>query len=75
MNQTLQSFITNLFFKDNKYVNIYNINKYLFNILEHSMVPPHIPLSLEEKEELRGRLTSLNEEQKNALDFLNLKNM
>ena len=63
MNQTLQSFITNLFFKDNKYVNIYNINKYLFNILEHSMVPPHIPLSLEEKIELEKKYNVIHSKQ------------
>ena len=49
VNDTLKSFITNLFNKDKKFVSVYNINRYLFNILEHSMVPLHEPLFFRRK--------------------------
>jgi len=63
VNDTLKSFITNLFNKDKKFVSVYNINRYLFNILEHSMVPSHHPLSLEEKERLAKKYNIMNERQ------------
>lgn len=63
VNDTLKSFITNLFNKDKKFVSVYNINRYLFNILEHSMVPLHNPLSLEEKEHLAKKYNIMNDKQ------------
>ena len=63
VNDTLKSFITNLYNKDKKFVSVYNINRYLFNILEHSMVPLHEPLSLEEKESLAKKYNIVNEKQ------------
>lgn len=63
VNDTLKSFITNLFNKDKKFVSVYNINRYLFNILEHSMVPQHEPLSLEEKEGLAKKYNIMNDKQ------------
>lgn len=49
VNSTIQDLIEQLFIKDNKFVNVYNLNNYLFNILNHSMVPPHEILSDIEK--------------------------
>ena len=63
INDTLKSFITNLYNKDKKFVSVYNINRYLFNILEHNMVPPHEPLTLEEKKNLEKKYNIMNEKQ------------
>ena len=41
-----------IYIKDHKFINIYNINDYLFNILEHKLVPNHIVLSEKEKDEI-----------------------
>lgn len=54
-NQTIQDLIEQQYIKDNKFINIYNINNYLFNILNHSMVPKHIILSDPEKEEIKKK--------------------
>ena len=63
MNDTLKSFVSNLYFKDKKFVNVYNINRYLYNILEHSLVPPHIPLSNDERLVLEKKLNIINLQQ------------
>lgn len=55
VNSTIQDLIEQLFIKDNKFVNVYNLNNYLFNILNHSMVPPHEILSDIEKKEVEKR--------------------
>jgi hypothetical protein len=38
-----------VYWPNNKFINVCNINRYLFNILDHTMVPPHIPIEEEEK--------------------------
>ena len=64
INTTLKSFITNLFFRDNKFISVYNINRYLFNILDHSMVPQHLPIKTkEEKESLEKKFNIVTQKQ------------
>ena len=48
----LNALISTIYKRDNIFFNVYNYNDYLFNILEHSMVPPHRVLSLNEKNEI-----------------------
>ena len=68
INDPMKSFITNLFNKDKKFVSVYNVNRYLFNILDHSMVPPHEPLSLEEKKDLAKKYNIINDKQWPEID-------
>ena len=63
MNDTLKSFVSNLYFKDKKFINVYNINRYLYNILDHSMVPPHISVSNNERLILEKKLNIINPQQ------------
>ena len=35
--------------KDNYYINVYNYNDFLYNILENDLVPPHRVMNEEEK--------------------------
>ena len=63
VNTTLKEFIKKLYHKENKFVSIYNINRYLFNILDHIMVPYHKKLSLEEKEKLDKQYNILHNNQ------------
>ena len=52
VSQSLKSILEQIYIKDHKFINIYNINDYLFNILEHKLVPNHIVLSEKEKDEI-----------------------
>ena len=68
INDTMKSFVTNLYNKDKKFVSVYNINRYLFNILNHSMVPKHEPLSLEIKKDLAKKYNIMNDKQWPEID-------
>ena len=48
-NDTLQKLQSLIYEEEKKFVNIININRLQFNILKHSIVPPHRILSDEEK--------------------------
>lgn len=63
VNDTLKKFVKNLFYNDKKFINIYNINRYLFNILDHIMVPTHELLSLEEKDKLEKKFNIIKNNQ------------
>jgi DNA-directed RNA polymerase subunit H (RpoH/RPB5) len=52
MNQITKDLLVNIHNNDKKVVNIYNLNDYLFNIMDHDMVPPHRILSDDEKKEI-----------------------
>ena len=52
LNDTLKNLLKQIYINDKKFVNVYDINSYLFNILDHEMVPEHIVLSEEEKGEV-----------------------
>lgn len=49
-NDTLQKLQSTIYEDENKFINIININRLQFNILKHTMVPPHRILNEEEKE-------------------------
>lgn len=48
-NDGIKAIITQVYINDKKFINIYNIHSYLFNILNHNMVPEHTVLSDEQK--------------------------
>jgi DNA-directed RNA polymerase subunit H len=54
-NQTIKDLVEQLFIKDKKFVNIYNLHDYLFNVLKHEMQPKFRILSNEEKKEVMTR--------------------
>lgn len=49
VNDTQKRLITEFYNKDNKFINIFNMNDYLFNILDNDLVPEHRILSEDEK--------------------------
>jgi len=54
-NLTIRDLVEQLFIKDKKFVNIYNLHDYLFNMLEHEMQPSFRILSNEEKQQIMKR--------------------
>ncbi|MBC8307985.1 MAG: hypothetical protein H8E55_71020 [Pelagibacterales bacterium] len=55
VNTTIRDLVEQSFIKDKRFVNIYNLNDYLFNILNHTMVPSHLILDDKEKNEIKQR--------------------
>lgn len=51
-NDGIKAIITQVFINDKKFINIYNINSYLFNILNHNMVPNHSVLTDDQKADI-----------------------
>jgi DNA-directed RNA polymerase subunit H (RpoH/RPB5) len=54
-NLTIRDLVEQLFIKDKKFVNIYNLHDYLFNILDHEMQPTFRILSDDEKQQVMKR--------------------
>ena len=52
INDTLRELLSNIYKNDNRFVSILNLNDYLFNILNHEMVPPHKILTQDEKNQI-----------------------
>ena len=50
VNDTHKKLLTEFYDKDKKYINIFNLNDYLFNILENDLVPEHRILNEDEKD-------------------------
>ena len=63
VNQTTQDLVDQLYIKDKKFVNIYDLNNYLFNILNHNVVPKHIILNQSEKDEVKKRYNIIKDVQ------------
>jgi len=61
VNTTIQDLVEQSFIKDKRFVNIYNLEDYLFNILNHTMVPPHLILDDKEKNEVKQRYNVTND--------------
>jgi len=59
-NDTLQKLIQQIWEKDGLFINILNIYRLQYNILEHVLVPPHIILSDEEVIELKDKYNIRN---------------
>ena len=53
INETITNVLKNIWEKDGIFIVIINIQRLQFNILEHSLVPPHLILSEEELEEVK----------------------
>ena len=62
-NDNLINFLDILYKKDNYYVNIYNYNDFVYNILENELVPPHRVLSQEEKITIMKKYNIVKENQ------------
>ena len=52
LNDTIRTLLKQINSNDNRFVNVYDINSYLFNILKHEMVPDHTVLTEKEKEQI-----------------------
>jgi DNA-directed RNA polymerase subunit H (RpoH/RPB5) len=63
VNTTTRNIISNIYLKEKRFLSVYNINRFLFNILDHSMVPTHIPIPLEEKEKLEKEYNIMSQNQ------------
>ena len=63
INATLLDCISRIFHTDNIYINIFNINDLLFNVLEHTFVPPLIILNNQEKKEIKKKYNITNDSQ------------
>ena len=54
-NESLQKNLKNIWEQDGIFVNVFNIKRLQFNILEHELVPPHRPLSDKEAQEIKTK--------------------
>jgi DNA-directed RNA polymerase subunit H len=63
INITLEEIMNFIFVKDNIFVNIKKIDNYLFNILDHTLVPEHKVLTSSEKEIIKNRYKITDEKQ------------
>ena len=61
INASTQNLVDKIFKTDDKYINVYNVHDYLFNILDHEMVPNHRILNSEEKNAIIKRYNILND--------------
>lgn len=59
-NDTLLKLMNTIWNVDGLYFSIYNLNNYLYNILEHELVPPHKILSPEEQEVIKKKYNIKN---------------
>ena len=63
VNDTMRSLIEQIYLNDKKFINIYNLNNYLFNILDNNLVPKHRVMSEEEKQEVIKKFYITNSKQ------------
>ena len=61
INDKIKTLLLDIYKNDNKFVNIYNLNDYLFNILEHALVPSHRILSSTEKQTIYRKYNITND--------------
>ena len=54
-NEPLIKTLQNIWEQDNIYINVFNIKRLQFNILNHNLVPKHRVLSSQEKEEIKKK--------------------
>jgi len=50
VNDSLRNLAEFVFINDKRFINIYDLNDYLFNILKNDLVPPHRVMTAEEKD-------------------------
>ena len=54
-NDSLKKNLKNIWEQDEVFVNVFNIKRLQFNVLEHSLVPKHRPLNTKEAEEIKAK--------------------
>ena len=62
-NESLIKAVQNIWEQQNIFVILYNVNRLQFNILDHSLVPPHRVLSKEEGDEIRKKFNIKTDKQ------------
>ena len=62
-NDTTQKLQQTIYLQENKFITIININRLLFNILEHTYVPIHIALSEQQKTQIMEQYNITNDNQ------------
>jgi len=61
--ETIENFFESILKKNNIYVQMFDINKLLYNVTEHTLVPKHEIISTEEKEDLMSKYNLETEDQ------------
>lgn len=62
-NESLQKNLKNIWEQDGVFVNVFNLKRLQFNILNHTLVPPHRPLSDKEAAEIKAKYHILDDSQ------------
>ena len=62
-NDTIRNTLINLYEQDGVFVNVINIRRLQYNILDHILVPPHIVLSKEEGDEVKRKYNIIDDKQ------------
>lgn len=62
-NDVLKKFLEDHYYQTKLFVTVYNFNRLLYNVLEHSMVPKHKVLSEDEKQQIYEKYNILNNSQ------------
>ena len=62
-NETLQNAVKQIYAQEGIFIILFNIKRLQFNILEHSLVPKHIILNEEEKQEFKKKYNITNNNQ------------
>lgn len=62
-NDVLKKYLELHYYRTKLFVSVYNFNRLLYNVLDHSMVPKHRVLTAEEKKEVFEKYNILNNSQ------------
>jgi DNA-directed RNA polymerase subunit H (RpoH/RPB5) len=62
-NETTEKTLSNIWEQDGVFVTIYNIKRLQYNVLEHSLVPPHYALTEDEGNAIKTKYNILTNEQ------------
>lgn len=62
-NEPLVKTLSNIWKQNGIYINVFNIDRLQFNVLEHMLVPPHRKLSNEEGEMIKNKYNILKDKQ------------
>jgi DNA-directed RNA polymerase subunit H (RpoH/RPB5) len=55
--------LKNIWEKEHKYINVFNIKRLQYNILKHELVPPHVVLTKEEAKEVKTKFNITDDSQ------------
>jgi DNA-directed RNA polymerase subunit H (RpoH/RPB5) len=62
-NETVEKTLQHIWEQDGVFVNVINIKRLQYNILEHALVPPHTVLTKDEAAEVRRKYNVMNDKQ------------